>query len=505
MTDYISRTLPISYIRLNGGLNSTAGPLGVADNEASDLLNMDFDKFGSALKRYGYTALNTTAITGATKVNFLYWFEKQDGTRYAVCIHNSKLRKMDDLDGTWDDITGSLTLSATALVDAETFLDTIIATDNTNTPFYWSGTGDGATMTLPTGLTRCKFIKQFQNYCIVANCTVSASEYKSRFYFSTIKTIATWNVADFYDVAKDDGQEITGLKVLGDRLVIYKNRSIYIAMFTGDADIPFVIYKTNSSVGCASHWSIQEVENGHVFLSYDGLYYFDGNNSYKISDKITATLTALSKTYLTTSISAVYKSKNRYILGVTSGGGSSRDKVIVWDYFNKAFSVYSGMAPCSLATFYVNGVDERVYFGDYSGFVYRTDTGNSDYPLNTETAINAYFYTNWKYVEDLADQKGIPHIYIYYQTANTVLTFAYSYDFEEGDQYTSTFSLSGGTDVYGTGVYGTATYAGTGGGYKRRDLTGRGRTIRFKFANNTKGENFRIDGIGILAHLETNK
>ena len=43
-----------------------------------------------------------------------------------------------------------------------------------------------------------------------------------------------------------------------------------------------------------------------------------------------------------------------------------------------------------------------------------------------------------------------------------------------------------------------------GGQSVRRDLTGRGRVVRFKFANNTMDEQFRIDGLGTLAHLETN-
>ena len=63
--------------------------------------------------------------------------------------------------------------------------------------------------------------------------------------------------------------------------------------------------------------------------------------------------------------------------------------------------------------------------------------------------------------------------------------------------------MSAGAAVYGTAVYGTDVYAGGGGGIERRDLTGRGRVVRFKIRNNTKDESFRIDGIGALVHGET--
>jgi hypothetical protein len=178
--------------------------------------------------------------------------------------------------------------------------------------------------------------------------------------------------------------------------------------------------------------------------------------------------------------------------------------VLVWDYFNNAFSVYTGMSVSSLATYFVSGFDERIYFSDYQGYTYRLDTGADDYPKNVRTAIDGYYYTNWKTFDDLCDQKGVPYVYLYYQSSNSVLTFAYSFDFEQGDQYTRTLSTDSGTSVFGTAVYGVGTYASSGGNIRRIDLTGRGRSVRFKFANATLGEGFQIDGFGSLAHLETN-
>ena len=39
---------------------------------------------------------------------------------------------------------------------------------------------------------------------------------------------------------------------------------------------------------------------------------------------------------------------------------------------------------------------------------------------------------------------------------------------------------------------------------RRQDLTGRGRSVALKFANNTIDETFQIDGIGMKALLDTN-
>lgn len=505
---YVSKPVPVAYKKLNGGLNSTSGPLGLQDNEASDIQNIDFDKFGSILKRNGSLRLNaSTANTSSVLSDGLFWYEYDASgttTRYAMNVGAGKIMKMDGLDGTWDDITGGITLATNNMCDFESFLNTVIVTNNNDAPVMWSGTSNASTMGLPTGLTKAKFVTQFQNYTLFANVTVSGVTNKSRFYWSTIKTIDTWNSADFIDVSKDDGQEITGFKVLGQTLVVYKEQSIYLVLFTGDRDIPFLVQKTNSDAGCVAPFSIQEVENGHVFLAYDGLYFFDGNTSFKMSDRINATFLGLNRTRFPNAVSTYQHDKNRYWLSLTSSGASTNDTIITWDSFNNAFSVYNGIDASALTKFLVSGLDERPYFADYAGFTYRGDIGTDDQPSGTTTAINAFYATNWKDMGDLVDVKSTPHMYVYHQLANATLTFIYAYDFDEGDTYSQTFSLATSTDVYGTAVYGTATYAGSGGSDKRRDLVGRGRTVRVKFSNNVLGETFQIDGLGVQAQLETN-
>ena len=51
--DFTSRTITVNHLTLGGGLNSTAGPLNLQDNEASEIQNIDYDKFGSILSYRG--------------------------------------------------------------------------------------------------------------------------------------------------------------------------------------------------------------------------------------------------------------------------------------------------------------------------------------------------------------------------------------------------------------------------------------------------------------------
>lgn len=491
---------------LNGGLNSTSSALGLEDNEASDLLNVDFDIFGSVKKRNGYSRLNSSAANSGQACTGLFYAEFK-AADVMVGIFEDKMYKMDDLDGTWDQVTISgttITSGANLLVDFMLFDNTLVWTNNTDVPIKWSGSGNALAASVPSGLTKAKFVCDWNNYGFYANVTVSSVVHGSRLYWSGIKDLTTWSSTSFIDVDKDDGTEISGLHPLGDRLVVFKERSIHYLLFTGDADIPFILVKTPSDVGCVSGYSIQEAENGLIFRSFDGYYFFDGTDSIKFSDKTTTTLGTFSTSRLQYTTSCYQKSKNRYWSSATLSGGTTHSRNIIYDTKNKAFSLYSGINANVFAIAYVQG-EERIYFGDYSGYVYRADTGLNDNPAGTETAINSYWKSKWFTFGDLFNEKSITNIMLYYEIDTATITIGYSYDLDESDQYRESLYIGTSGDVYGTALYDTATYAVSGGRVSRINLAGRGRMLRLSFYNSAIDETFQINGIGFSVALETDQ
>lgn len=510
---YTSASSPIAFRRNNGGLNSTHSPLSVADGESSKLLNVDFDESGVVKKRKGYTRLNTSAFNSGATWNGLHYYEKADDTSFLVGTCGNKFAKMDSLDGTFDDVTGSITITAgnNNHCDFITHVDTVVGTNGVDLVFKWTGSGNASVLdginagTASPSITKAKFIEVFSNYTVVANVTDSGTALPSRLYWSTIDTIETWSASDFRNVGLDDGQIITGLKTLGRSLVIFKDSSIWVASFTGDRSLPFVFERTRSNVGCISGYSIQTVANGLIFLSQDGYYFFDGQNSTKISDRIRKTLNDdYSKTRFVNSVSAYLNSENRYIGSFTKSGNTTHDSNITFDAQNNAFSKYEGLNANVMAIANVSGV-EKLYFGDYAGFVYLANNGNDDYPSGVRTAIESYYYTKWIDFEDVINNKGIESIVIYYRINEAILTITHSYEFEDGDEYSQTFSMSAGGSLYGTGTFDSSTYSASGGKLKVLQLTGRGRLVRIGFKNNVIGETFILDGFGLLAYLEGHK
>jgi len=492
---YSSSSVPVKHITLGGGLNTASGPLNLQDNEASDLQNVDFDKFGSVVKRGGYEKLHTTKVVSTTQSS-LYWYVTTT-SRKAIMVAEDKIYRMDNLDGTWDDITsgGNCVITPGHLFCFETFLGNLYATNNYNLPIRYINSGEAyhsitaAGGNITEALSRAKFVTKYQNYLMYANVTISGASRPSRFYWSAIRDDTSWSAADFIEVSQEDGEEITGFKVLGDKLVVYKLNSIYVVSFTGDSTIPFIMQKSNSAVGCVAPYSIQEVDNGHVFMSYDGLHYFDGANSYKISDRINDTINGLNRSEFSKAVSMYQKTKNQYWIALADSGKTVNNKIFTWNAFNNSFSKYDGFSASGMSIFLVGGYEERPYFSDYDGFAYQAEHGTSDYPSGSVTNISAYYYTNWKSYDDICDKKGVPHAYIYYKNQAGAFDFGYEYDFVTSTGYSVNIA--------------TASTIGATNMSKRIDLIGRGRVVRFKISGNSN-TNFQIDGIGALPYLDTN-
>lgn len=503
--DYQSQSSPINIAAFSGGLNTTTNPLSLQENEARDIQNMDFDKFGSVIKRKGYTALNTSAFNSGAVWNSLHYLQLSTGTDYLMGTCGNKLAKQDNLDGTWDDITGSLTITAgtTNFMNWITFKDTAFGTNNVDLPIKWTGTGDGALWTTVADLTKAKYTETFENYVFLANTVVLGTTHNTRVYWSCINEPETWNAADFNEIGFKDGQDITGIKALGDRLVIFKENSIYVAFFTGSSEIPFTFQKTSSTVGCISGGSIQSANNAIIFASGDGLYYFDGANSFKISDKINNTIAAYKNSQYPYIVSAYQNTKNRYWSMFQTTPAANPDRVIAYDTYNNAFTIYKNVGANCFAVFNYLG-EERIYFGDFSGYVYRADTGLNDSPINVSTAIDAFVRTKYYHFGDIVNKKGVPSIVVYYECTNATLTMTYSYDLTDADDYTQSFSMACGGGLWDTAVWDTSVWGRSGGQQTRRDLTGRGRLIAFKFSNSILSQTLQVHGLGPYVHLETN-
>lgn len=223
--------------------------------------------------------------------------------------------------------------------------------------------------------------------------------FPSRVYFSEINSQEMFLPTSYFDIRKDDGDQVTmlqdvlGVITIGKQNTIQKIQTSYNG--TGNPLLDWSITDPFAFVGCVSPYSVQNTPIGIMYLGNNGIYFFDGNFSTLLSDQVTPVISDISNTNFANAYSAFYR--NQYYLAYTSSksGATTNNRVLVYDLISKAFDIDT----TNIGSFTVErgGNDIEVLFGGDSnvGKVYSYTNGSRDVLNKTQADFSGTFTNAW--------------------------------------------------------------------------------------------------------------
>lgn len=235
----------------------------------------------------------------------------------------------------------------------------------------------------------------------------------SRLYYSgggdQINNFSIDGGGGIIDIARNDGQIITGLIVFKNSLIVFKEDSIYQFSFTSSG-LPQVTQIT-AAVGCVAPRTIQIVENDVFFLSRRGVFTigneqgfaFDVLRTNELSARVRPVMQSIDGAYIQNA-SAIYLTSsnfNLYILAYTPSGSTTNTRAIVYDRERLGWYKWTNIQANCWATY--RGTDGETHFlygDDSSGYVKEILSGSDDFG----SAIHGYFY-----LRSEAFKNGIDH------------------------------------------------------------------------------------------------
>ena len=448
------------FFNLTGGLNNAADPTALKPSEASDLQNVVFDTSGGIAKRNGFARVNASAACGGDVFTGLFMYRQADGDRFLVGLcANDTVVKMDYAggttgpDGTWDDITGSLSFAIDQddLADFATVQNVLVFTDGlgTNDPYTYSGTGDAALLTAAPNAS----MVEFHNRIL---WVAGRSDARSRLDFSNLDDYTTWTSTDFILVETDDGQVITGLKSALDCLYVFKTESIH-RVCGRDRD-NLRLEQMVRGIGAASNNSITLINNKFIFLTNLGdiAVYDGGINVQILSSKIEGTLGGLNLNRLQYASAVAFDDgtgDQDYYLSVSTSGSGTHDRVLVYDTYHQAWTKFAGIAANAITDYEVGTQQKAVLFGNYTGFANRYPSGTSDAGSSIEA-----FYQSGHLRLDIPTVKTFRDVQLFIrQEGSYSITFEQRVDFAATGTATSV-SLAGTGALWDTAIWDAASY-----------------------------------------------
>jgi hypothetical protein len=256
--------------------------------------------------------------------------------------------------------------------------------------------------TVPKG----KYCLIHKNRLWIANNSVNPS----RLYYSDDGSHDFFETDSYFDIRPNDGDQITFIKNVLGILTVSKDNTIQKLYTDGDdPDEDWAISDPFSFVGCRAPYTAVNTPVGIMYLSYAGLYIFNGQFSVKISDSIDPTI----KDILESNFSNCWGeyNKNIYYLAYPSKatGISQNNRILIYDMINKSYTtdllyinamcnfasgtdwdiLYSGSASDGTVYAHASGTYEVVHrrHSDFTGtwddcrYIPTTSGGDSESPV----------------------------------------------------------------------------------------------------------------------------
>ena len=484
------------YYKIKAGVSERVSDLSRDAVSLKTARNVDFFVQNAIRKRNGYTRRIATGVSSTNAITGLYEFRLRSGTAYLVSTSGATIKY--DASGTWTDITGAVTITAgqNNKFSFDTYDDILIATNGVDPPIQWTGAGNAAALagSPPSAM---RWVAHYNEHVFLARNSTN----RSRLYISNVGDPQTWGAADFIDVGADDGEEITGLVTLYDRLFIFKRRSIY--QLSGTSIGNFRVDLVSQGIGACSGWSIAVVENTIIFLSDRGFYEFSGSTPVLISDGIQNTLLGLNQTRTEFAHGIHYKRRFQYWCAVSDGSSSENDLICVYDYAAKGWSFFTGIE-ANAFTLERSGVSmDRLYHGNYASIVFLQDNGNVDDDTD-QAAISASFTLH-------PIDMGAPELFkrfrfvrmFFNQEGDYSVTMTYTTDFGAAGTSTSVGqSVSGNQSLWGTMTWGVDRWGGATVIRSLARLRASGHHLELTFANTSGNQPFTLQGLSVMARVK---
>jgi hypothetical protein len=255
----------------------------------------------------------------------------------------------------------------------------------------------------------------------VANVRKNDLVHDDRIYYSPVNRFSTFPDSYFLDIGISDGDSFTALHSLGNRLLAFKQRKLYIINVSSTSDAGWYLEAEYDGMGCRQQESVCKTPFGVCWVNDDGVYIFDGSSAPKeltlVLDDATWRTNQLSK-----NPAIGYNNKYKQ-LNVVQDTAADTD-VFVYDFPTKGWSITKSIGSSGISNFLPSY--DGLYYLEYGATNGKTvkllsgDVGTKSIDLKTKDID----FGNPGLV------KRVNRVFVTAKGSGTTLTFKYANDGE---------------------------------------------------------------------------
>lgn len=377
---------------------------------------------------------------------------------------------------------------------------TIMFVDGENYPAKYDGSHFIVLNEAPTDLIAAQFVVNFKNQLFFGKDheIIFSAPYTDD-DFTAASGGGTINV----------GEDVTGLIVYRDQLIIFTRRKIF--RLTGNTIADFVLQPVTLDIGCVAPDTIQEIGGDVMFLAPDGLRLLSATD--RIGDFSLGTASKPIQDVMTdfhdkhTSFSScVIRGKSQYrIMGYSPSIKKTSAQGILGTQFadqtsqGMAWGRLRGMKVYVVDSYYDDSEEELITFAYDTGFVYRMETGSSfdgdniratfstPHFIINDPRIRKTAYKLTTYVDPRGAVSGEASVKLDFDQPNIPLPAPVAF----GNSAASTVAF------YGSSTFGTAVYGGKLVTVFTKQIVGSGYSLSIQYTFDGTDPEFSLDAMAL--------
>tara|TARA_R100000734_G_C3316560_1_gene109124 strand:+ start:163 stop:2727 length:2565 start_codon:yes stop_codon:yes gene_type:complete len=228
----------------------------------------------------------------------------------------------------------------------------------------------------------------------VANVKKNGEVYDDRIYYTPVNRFATFPDSYYLDIGINDGDSFTALHSLGNRLLAFKQKKLYVINVSSSSDAGWYLEAEYDGMGCIFQNAVSKTPFGVCWVNRDGVYIFDGTSAPKeltarLDDDLWQKGQELSDALLKPSISYEPKYKQLYVLqdsAMTSNSGvETEDRVFCYDFATQGWTTRQCIGSQDVSNF-VESFDGVYFFKHSDDKIHKltNDSGTQSIDLRTK-------------------------------------------------------------------------------------------------------------------------
>jgi len=228
----------------------------------------------------------------------------------------------------------------------------------------------------------------------VANVKKNGEVYDDRIYYTPVNRFATFPDTYYLDIGINDGDSFTALHSLGNRLLAFKQKKLYVINVSSSSDAGWYLEAEYDGMGCIFQNAVSKTPFGVCWVNRDGVYIFDGTSAPKeltarLDDDLWQKGQELNDVLLKPSISYEPKYKQLYVLqdsAMTSNSGvETESKVFCYDFATQGWTTRQCVGSQDVSNF-VESFDGVYFFKHSDDKIHKltNDSGTESIDLRTK-------------------------------------------------------------------------------------------------------------------------